>query len=508
MTSVFDQGPPPPCPAPFNLAAYVLEAGCDSPEKTALSLVGPEAREDWSFARLTAAVEGTAAGFLAQGLHPGDRVLIRLGNRIDFPIAYLGAIAAGLIPAPTSALLTEPEITRIAAEITPALIVAEPGIALPRELACPVLGLDAMREWHALPAAPFDMGDPNRPAYIIYTSGTSGQPRAVVHAHRAIWARRMMRDGWYGLKTDDRLLHAGAFNWTYTLGTGLLDPWTIGATALIPAPGTKVADLPGILARTEATIFAAAPGVYRQMLRQDMPHLPALRHALSAGEKLPATTRATWEDVTGKPVFEAYGMSECSTFVSGSPGRPAADGTLGYPQQGRRVAVLDGDGPVPCGTPGTLAVSSRDPGLMLGYWNAADETHARFRGEWFLTGDTVSMAPDGALSYLGRDDDMMNAGGYRVSPIEVESALNAHPRIAECAAAEVRVKAETTVIALFYVAESEVAFQELDRFAAERLARYKMPRIYTRVDALPKGANGKLLRRRLRETYEATHGQA
>jgi acyl-coenzyme A synthetase/AMP-(fatty) acid ligase len=172
------------------------------------------------------------------------------------------------------------------------------------------------------------------------------------------------------------------------------------------------------------------------------------------------------------------------------------------------VAVLGDDGPVRIGEPGVLGVSTRDPGLMLGYWGAEEETRQRILGEWFLTGDIVSMAGNGALTYLGRVDDMINAGGVRVSPIEVESALNAHPAILESAAAEVRVKADTTVIAAFYVSTGPVETVELERHVAGRLARYKCPRIYARVEALPKGANGKLLRQRLRESYEETHRHA
>ena len=509
MHALFDQGPPPPCPAPFNLAAYVLDRGASLDDKIALAIVTPDAVESWSYARLIRAVRGTATGLLAQGLAPGDRVLMRLGNQVDFPITYLAALAADLIPVPTSSLLTAPEVSRIAADVAPALIVAAPGLSLPEPCPCPVLGLDELRAMHALPAAGFAMGDPNRPGYIIYTSGTSGVPRAVTHAHRAIWARRMMWDGWYGLRDTDRLLHAGAFNWTYTLGTGLLDPWTMGATALIPGKGVTPGQLPALMQTHAASIFAAAPGVYRQLLRHDIPALPSLRHGLSAGEKLPDASRAAWHSATGTQVHEAFGMSECSTFVSGAPDRPARPGTLGYPQPGRRIAVLDQDGqPVAQGAPGVLAVSDRDPGLMLGYWGAEDETRLKKRGEWFLTGDTAAMAGDGAITYLGRADDMMNAGGVRVSPIEVETALNAHPQIAECAAAEITVKADTTVIAAFYVADAGLDPADLDQFASRTLARYKMPRIYKRIAALPKGANGKILRRQLRETYEADHDQA
>ncbi len=508
MDAIFDQGPPPPCPAPFNMAAYVLAAGAATPDRIALAVLSPTGAERWSYGRLTQAVRGVATGLIEAGARPGDRVLMRLGNTVEFPITYLAALAVDLIPVPTSALLTVPEIGKIAAEVAPALIVAGAGVPLPAPPACPVIGAEDIAAMHDLPAASFAMGDPERPGYIVYTSGTAGKPRAVLHAHRAVWARRMMWDGWYGLTARDRLLHAGAFNWTYTLGTGLMDPWSIGATSLIPGRGVTPAHLPLLLGRHDATIFAAAPGVYRQMLRHDIPALPKLRHGLSAGEKLPDTTRTAWEAATGTALHEAFGMSECSTFVSGAPARPAPAGTLGYPQAGRRVAVLGADGPVAFGEAGTLAVSRRDPGLMLGYRGAEAETAARFRGEWFLTGDTVAMTEDGAIAYLGRGDDMMNAGGFRVSPIEVETALNAHPGIAECAAAEVRLSEDTTLIACFYVAEAELDPGELDHFAAGRLARYKAPRIYRRVDALPKGANGKLLRRRLREDWEAEHGQA
>jgi acyl-coenzyme A synthetase/AMP-(fatty) acid ligase len=173
--------------------------------------------------------------------------------------------------------------------------------------------------------APGDIvpGDPDRLAYLVFTSGSSGEPKAVAHAHRAVWARRMMVEGWYGLTPEDRLMHAGAFNWTFTLGTGLLDPWAMGATALIPAPGVPVEALPLLLRRHDATILAAAPGVFRRLLRSDGEiALPRLRHGLSAGEKLPEPLRAQWTGVTGTALHEALGMSECSTFLSGAPPAP------------------------------------------------------------------------------------------------------------------------------------------------------------------------------------------
>jgi acyl-coenzyme A synthetase/AMP-(fatty) acid ligase len=504
MNSVHASAPLPPPPARFNLAAHVLARAPELAEKSALQILRPSGAERWSYARLEAAVRGAGTGFLAAGLVPGDRVLLRLGNTPEFPVAYLGAIAAGLVPVPTSSQLTAAEITKMAAQITPAAIVAGEGIALPEanpDHPARIIPETDLRGFEALVPCAYDLGPPDRLAYIIFTSGTSGQPRAVMHAHRAIWARKMMHQGWYGLGEADRLLHAGAFNWTYTLGTGLMDPWTIGATALIPGAGVTPDQLPLLLRRFDATLFAAAPGVYRQILKHhDRLSLPKLRHGLSAGEALPDTLRARWNAATGTRIYEALGMSECSTFISGAPDRPAPPGTAGYPQDGRRIAVLDDAGqPVPRGTPGMLAVHRSDPGLFLGYWGAPEETAARFAGEWFVTGDTVAMADDGAITYLGRDDDMMNAGGFRVSPLEVEATMASCPGAGEVAAVEIRISAETSVIALAWTGPATQA--DLAAHAAARLARYKQPRIWRALPALPHNPNGKIARRSLRENW-------
>ncbi len=492
----------PVIPSSFNLAAHVLSAGAATPEKTALSLVTPEASEDWSYARLITAVRGTATGLLALGLTPGDLVLLRLGNTPDFPLAYLGALAAGLVPVPTSAALTEPEVARIINELAPRAVLRDTAVAsVPHPLE---VGLDALRALRDLPAAHWHMGDPDRLGYIIYTSGTSGRPMAVMHAHRAILARQMMFDGWYGLRGTDRLMHAGAFNWTYTLGTGLMDPWTIGATAQIPAPGTPSTALPVLLERHQTTVFAASPGVYRQMLRgQGRLDLPHLRHGLSAGEKMSASLRADWQNATDKEVHEAFGMSECSTFISGSPVAPAREGTIGQAQPGRRVAILGDRSPQPTDTPGTIAIHRDDPGLMLGYFKAPDETRSKFQGEWFVTGDQGSCDADGHITYLGRADDMMNAGGFRVSPLEVEAALATIPGITAVGAAEVEVKEGTRVIAAFYTGPAALDDGDLQRYAEAKLARYKQPRLFVHLPELPTGANGKLQRRSLRAAYEA-----
>jgi acyl-coenzyme A synthetase/AMP-(fatty) acid ligase len=140
---------------------------------------------------------------------------------------------------------------------------------------------------------------------------------------------------------------------------------------------------------------------------------------------------------------------------------------------------------------------------MLGYLNAAAETAAKFQGDWFLTGDLGQMSADGSLRYLGRADDMMNAGGYRVSPIEVEQALMGHPQITSVGVTDIEIKKDARVIAAFYTGPKALDDADLARYASERLARYKQPRLFIHLPALPVGANGKLLRRALRKTFES-----
>ena len=209
MQAIFDDGAFAPCPTPFNLAAYVLAHADRLADKVALSVVGLSGAERWSYARLQQAVRGTGTGLLQAGFTPGDKILMRLGNTVDFPIAYLGAIAAGLVPVPTSSQLTAREVGKMIDGLAPAGILHDPAVAT-ATTDLPVITTDALKAMRDLPPVDWALGDPDRLAYLVYTSGTSGNARAVMHAHRAIWARRMMHDGWYELSEDDRLMHAGA----------------------------------------------------------------------------------------------------------------------------------------------------------------------------------------------------------------------------------------------------------------------------------------------------------
>lgn len=476
----------------FNAAEWCLGAAVPE-EREAFLAVDPDAGPvlRLTFGALRARVARAAGALIAAGVEPGDRVALLLGDVPAFPIAYFGAIAAGGVATPLSSQLTSAERDAILAEVAPKVTLGG---------GQGTMDIDALDQGTP---APFFATRSNDPALLVFTSGSSGRPKGVLHAHRAFWARQSMRAGWHGIGAGDRVMHAGAFNWTFTLGVGLTDTWSVGGTAILNA-GSRAPEVWPRLARSyQPTVFAAAPAVYRRILKYGEElgtGFASLRHGATAGETLSPDIAASWQQATGKPLLEALGMSEVSTFVSTPPDRAYEPGIAGWPQPGRHVAVLGEDGaPVPRGKTGVLAVHRSDPGLMLGYWRDRAATEAAFHGDWFRTGDLVRMRRDGAISYVGRQDDRMNAQGYRVDPGEVEAALSACAGVAECGVTELPVRDGLSVIAAWVVPEpgAHLDEREVQWAAAERLAAYKCPREIFRVDALPRTANGKLMRRAL-----------
>jgi acyl-coenzyme A synthetase/AMP-(fatty) acid ligase len=221
-----------------------------------------------------------------------------------------------------------------------------------------------------------------------------------------------------------------------------------------------------------------------------------------AGETPPPGLIEDWTAATGLPLYEALGMSEISTYISTGPTVPYRPGMVGKAQAGRRVAILPVEGgsePLGPGQEGLIAVHRSDPGLMLGYWRRPEEEAEVFRGEWFIGGDLGVMDADGYIAHLGRANELMNAGGYRVSPLEIEAVLAGCPGVAEVACAEIRVRKDVSVIGTFIVkAEGAVLdAATVTAFAGERLAGYKVPREVIFVDQIPRTANGKVQRKAL-----------
>lgn len=510
----------PIVPSRFNMAAYAIgRAAASRPNAPALFVVGEAGAapaESWTFAGIEDAVLRVAGGLSEAGLRPGARILIRLDNTSAYALLFFGAIAGGFVPLPTSTQLTEREVLFMLRDSGAEAIALADGLAidaLPGDVR--VFGPDDIaRMLHEAPRASYADTGAGDPAFLIYTSGTTASPKGVLHAQRSAFGRRPMYRGWYGITPADRMLHAGAFNWTFTLGTGLTDPWANGAISIVYTGEKDPALWPRLIRETGATLFAGVPGVYRQMLKYGNPlpsELGALRHGLMAGESPPPGLFEEWEARTGRPLYEALGMSEISTYVSSGPETPRRSGAVGRAQPGRRIAVLPvegGDDPLPAGEEGMLAVHRSDPGLMLGYWRRPDEEAVVYRGEWFVGGDLASIDSDGYVYHRGRANDLMKALGYRVSPLEVEAVLAEHPFVAEVACAEARVRADVSVIAAFVVLQAGAPRDAaaIESFAAERLAGYKRPRAIVFVEALPRTANGKVMRSALRLPEPSTIG--
>ena len=500
-----DRHPPPR----FNAARHCLAENARlRGDKTALILVGDSAVARLTYAEADRAVRGIAAGLLGLGLAPGARVMIRMGNEADYVLVYFGALAAGLVALPSSPQLTPDEAGFLLCDADAAVVVAADGCAVDRDaLGQRILlgSADIAAMAAGTPLADYADTAAEDPATLVYTSGTTSRPKGVLHAHRAVWGRRPMHAHWLGLTEADVMLHAGTMNWTYTLGVGVTDPWACGATSVLYNGPRDRGVWPRLIREHGATLFAAVPSVYRQILKYaDVEDLARsrLRHGVTAGEALPPELHRAWTAATGLPLYDALGMSEVSTYVSSGPTIPVRPGSPGRPQPGRPVAILPREGPpepLPVGETGLLAVHRSEPGLMLGYWGRPDEEAAVMRGDWFAGGDLASLDADGYLWFHGRADDLMNAMGYRVSPNEVEGALATHPDVAEVGVAELAVRADVHVICAFVVprAGSAPDRDALIAWCAERLAAYKCPREIRFLDALPRTANGKVQRKRL-----------
>ena len=516
--------PPPPR---LNIARYCIAAqAAQHPDKTALIVAGLGAPQRLSYGALDLAVRRLAGGLHRLGLPQGARLMIRMDNDTPYIVTFFAALAAGLVPLPSAAALTSEEAEFLLADSEAAAIALSDDLALTHAPppSVRVLTEEEIKRLMAS-AEPADYADTaaDDPAFLIYTSGTVGRPKGVLHGHRVAWGRRPMYAGWYGITADDVVLHAGAFNWTYTLGVGLIDPWANGATAVLYNGPADPTVWPQLIDAFGVTIFATVPSLYRRILKYatfQREGLRTLRHGLTAGEALPPAVLQAWKQATGKPLYEALGMSEISTYISTGPGMKVKPGSPGRPQPGRRVAILDPGGAdgaetdqtlpaaakavreLPAGATGLLAVHRSDPGLMLGYWRRPEEEALVYRGEWFCGGDLASVDADGYVWFHGRHDDILNPMGYRLSPLEIEGILAHHPMVHEVAVGELAVGEGVHILAAFVVPHGVGDEQQLLDWAKDHLATYKQPRMVVFVDHLPRTRNGKLLRRELPRRVE------
>lgn len=460
----------------------------------------------------------------------GDRVLIRLPNSLDYPIAFLGTMKIGAISVPTSTLLTAEEVAYLAKDSAATVLVtdATAWYAMEAQLVADLKNMPNLK--HVLLSQTTDnqphahlnvLGLENSltvshkfekpyrtqaedPAYLVYTSGTTGYPKGVLHAHRALLGRQPAAQYWfnYSDSINDRIMHSGKFNWTYVLGTGLMDPLYLGKTVIVHEGKNDAQKWLDLIQKHQATIFIGVPTIYRQLLQKTtaaQAELPSMRHYMSAGEHLSDEVLTQWYSRFGLNIYEAVGMSEFSYYLSQSQFRPIRPGSAGFPQPGHAIELLNPETlePVAVGEEGMISVPLNDPGVFLNYWNLAEETAKYKHHGYFFTGDYAKYDADGYIWFLGRKDDIIKSFGYRVSPYEIERVYKGHPDVADCAAVGEEIEKDKLLVVIYVILKPDATTNpdELLAFGKQHLAAYKTPKSVYFARDFPRTKNGKILRK-------------
>ncbi|HSS08461.1 MAG TPA: benzoate-CoA ligase family protein [Acidimicrobiales bacterium] len=466
-----------------------------------------------TYAELLDSVERAAAGLLALGVRPEERVAMVMLDSIEFYLVFLGAMRIGAIPVPLNPLLPGRDLGAIvaASRATVLVVSAERGGEMAAISSAapevPAVVVTRSPEWERLLAVnkeltPYASWDES-PGFWLCTSGSTGSPKLAMHRHIDL---RASFDSYASfvltVSAGDRCYSVGPMFHAYGLGNSLTFPLLAGATAIIePARPPSPALVAVLVGRFQPTLFFCIPTFYAALLASDLPDdtFASVRAGVSAAEPLPADTFSRFRDRFGVEVLDGIGSTEMThIFVSNRSGavRP---GTSGQPVPGYDVALLDDlGGEAPAGTPGHLHVGGES--MATGYWCASGPTRRAFQGERMRTGDMYERSPDGYYTYLGRSDDMLRVAGEWVSPAEVEAVLISHPGVLEAAVVGERDDLGVQRPVAYVVASAGVVFDvaELEVLCKAELAGYKRPRRFEVLPSLPKTATGKIQRYRLR----------
>lgn len=516
-------------PTHFNIGAACTDRHLNTPIADTIAMIVEDDAKGTSqitFAELAKRTDRFAQLLRNLEVAAGDRVLVRLPNNLDYPTAFLGAMKRGAIAVPTSTLLTPEEVAYLARDSGATVLVTDkaawtnlqshlhdvpnlkhillsgPGEITP-DASLNVLDLDS-----ALSAIDFclpaQLTNAEDPAYLVYTSGTTGYPKGVLHAHRALIGREPASQYWFNFASDtqDRIMHSGKFNWTYVLGTGLMDPLYLGKTVIVHEGKNDANTWIKLIAKHSATIFVGVPTIYRQIIQKTQSgqnDVPTLRHCMSAGEHLSDEVLQLWRDRFGRDIYEAVGMSEFSYYLSQSKFRPIRPGSAGFPQPGHAIQLLNPETrePVGQGEEGMICVPDTDPGLFLNYWNLPEETVKYKHDGWFFTGDYARYDAEGYIWFLGRKDDIIKSFGYRVSPYEIERVYKSHPAVADCAAVGEELEKDKLLVVTYVILQpdAQITPDDLLNFGKQHLAAYKSPKTVYLTKDFPRTKNGKILRK-------------
>ncbi len=515
-------------PASFNFTRDVIERWArERPEEPALWCVEESGRNEQKFSfRLLAENARRAVAFLhAAGIRRGDRVLIILPRVPQWWIALLGLTRLGAVPIPGTPLLTAKDIRyRVeTAEVRAILTDAEGATKVDRFDGVRLLVGAEQPGWTNFDAglreaAPDFDCEPTRsdePGIIYFTSGTTGPPKMVLHTQASYGlGHRLTGQLWLDLKPGDVHWCLTDTGWAKAAWSCLFGPWQMGACVFtVDARGKfDPASALRALARYPITTWCAPPTALRLIVREDLSayRFTHLRHCVSAGEPLNPEVIAAWKSATGQTIYEGYGQTETVCLIANirSRGDEVRPGSMGKPTPGFTVALLDEDlNELPDGQEGEVAVRvkpQRPLGLFQEYWRNPAENAARFRGDWYLTGDRALRDQDGCYWFVGRGDDVIKSSSYRIGPFEVESALLEHAAVLEAAVVGKPDAVRGQIVKAFVVLRKdrepgEALKGELQEHCKRVTAPYKYPREIEFVAELPKTISGKIRRVDLRQ---------
>ena len=459
------------------------------------------------------------------GFKKGDRFLIRLPNLAEFQISFLGGVKIGAVPIPSSVMFRAHEIEyRVKDSESKAVITTPKYMKEVNEIKdkCPTLEKtiivgeayddqlsyeDIMKKASSnLEIEPTKKSDM---AFFCYTSGTTGNPKGAVHLHRWVPGNDPSVLFWQKAKDDDILAHTGDLNWIFPLGNGFLYPWRHGFSTFIYDGRFNPNKWFELIEKYKITNLASVPTAYRMFVAVNNAEkkydLSCLRHCISAGEPLNPEIIKEWKRRFKLDIYDGIGMTEIMVYLSNFEGMGIKPGSCGRPQPGKNCAIVNHNGKnLPNGKQGILAVKQTDPGLFKEYWNKPDKTRSSFKNGWFLTGDVLYQDENGYYWFSGRDDDLIMAAGYRISPFEVESAIISHPEVLECAVVASPDKTRGVIVKAFVILHdktkaSDDLIKDIQEHTKMVAAPYKYPREIEFVEELPKTQSGKIKRKQLRE---------
>jgi acyl-coenzyme A synthetase/AMP-(fatty) acid ligase len=486
-----------------NLVTDVLERfPASKPALLAISDHG--GRRIWHFGELVARSAGLSGAFAARGVEPGDVVMTLVGNRVEWVLSLLACWRMGAVALPCSTQLRRGDLELRVAAAAPKLCLGEEGLLAELPDGVPVMtmgdvadSLDEDRPQET-PAAIADL-EAEDPALVVFTSGTTGEPRAALHAQRYLTGQRAQAEHWLGAREGDLVWCTTATGWSKSARNVFLAPWLCGAAALIHDARFDADERLALIDEEKVSVLCQAPTEYRMLARRtDLRPLPSLRRMVSAGEALNPEVIEAWRDATTLDIHDGYGQTETGHLTGNLVSEEIREGSMGRQLPGFELRVVPDEGEEGDGAPGELQVRCAScPTFFSRYLDGEP-----FDGEWWPTGDLVREDGDGYLWFEGRRDDLILSAGYRIGPFEVESALLSHPTVAEAAAVPAPDPERGWVVKAIVVLRdrtpSDELASELQEHVKQVTAPYKFPRIVEFADELPRTASGKVKRAELR----------